>query len=162
MTDPTQDNLALAALEMSEEIAPELTQLTAQQLDEKLQELRDLDDKYKEASKIAEDIQKDLASKKASFLNILDALERTSYLLPGVGRVTKVTERRYKLPESPADKEKVFKYIAEQYGKEALYDYATINHQRINSFVAEEMEQGKEVPGIPAHTVNTYIKFGRK
>lgn len=141
-------------------IAPD--QLTAEALDQKLTDLRALDDKYKEMKAELDKVGDLVDARKFELLNILDALNRPNYTLPGVGMASKVTEKRYKLPEDVTARETIFKYINDNYGKEALYGYTTINAAKFNTFVNEEVAQCKSVPGVGAPTINTYVKFLRR
>lgn len=156
-----QSELAQAALQMSEEVV-EISPLTVDQLDKKLTELRELDDKYKELKGELTALGDLVDAKKYEMLNILEALDRQNYTLPGVGMASKVTEKRFKMPEDTTQREAIFKYIADTYGKEALYGYTTIHATKFNSFVNEELATGKTVPGVGAPTVDTYVKFLRR
>ena len=162
VTSMVQDtSLAAAALGlMDQEEAPD--QLTVEKLDQKLKQIRELDDQYKVAKAAATAIGNEVDKLKAEMLSILDALDRKNYTLPGVGMASKVTEKRYRLPEDTAQRQSVFAYIEQQYGTEAMLGYLTINAQKFNSFVNEEVANGKEVPHAEAPTVETYVKFLRR
>lgn len=156
-----QDELAAAALAMTEEVQ-ELTPLTVDQLDKKIIELRDLDDKYKELKLELTQLGDLVDAKKHELLNILDALDRPNYTLPGVGMASKVTRKGFKMPEDTTKREAIFQYIATNYGKEALYGYTTIHSAKFNSFVNEEVANGKVVPGVDAPTISTTVNFLRR
>ena len=159
-TDDMPENLAEAALLLEAEQEQEAaSQITAEELDRKVEEIRRLRDDYDEKKRISNEAHALFEQKLQEMLPILEALGRNNYALGGFGTVSRVTESKYKLPEDRQLRNSVYAYINNTYGRETLDGYLTIHHDKINSFVRGEVEQGRTVPGIPAPSTETYTKF---
>lgn len=153
------EELSNLAMELEgEQSDPQYTTVTVEELNKRIEEIASLDEVYKAAKKLSNEADAKVKAKKVEFLNILEALGQNSFDAPA-GRLTKVTEKRYKLPDTVEGREQVFGYIQAQYGPEVFYMMTSINHDRFNSFVKEEMEKGSQVPGITNITVETYPQF---
>lgn len=153
------NELAQAAMDLDNEATPEIT---VSQADTLLVQLRDLRTLYDEAKANASEIYKEVEAKEMELLNVLDALDRDSYSLPGIGVATKVLDKSFKMPESPLNRELLFKYINDKYGKDVLYKYTTIHHAALNSFIKEEIKNGSQVPGMDVPTPTSYLRFTKR
>jgi hypothetical protein len=154
-------SLADLASEMMDSPKEQLAEVSVQELNLRLEEIASLDAEHKRLDKEATEAYKKVQSKKIEFLNILEALGQDSYEGP-VGRLTRAVRRNFKMPDSPELREAVFKYINETYGKAELYSMTTIHHAKFNSFVNQEREAGKQVPGISEPTIEIYPQFRGK
>lgn len=75
-----------------------------------------------------------------------------------------LTERlSYSMPKDMNDKLLVLKHF-ESKGKEVYYDYVTINHAKLNTFIDQEMEFAAQrgdtdfsIPGLGKPTVTEYV-----
>ena len=156
------DELAQAAMELDSAEEQAQSQMTVEELDQKLQQLREMDNNYKEKKKISDEAHAELAKAKVEMMGYLEALGRNSYALPGIGIATMVTENKYKMPADTESREALFKYIRDNYDKNVLYSMTSIHHDNLNTFIKQEQEQGRTVPGLSTPTTNTYVKFTKR
>lgn len=151
--------LASLAMALDEQPA-ETTTITVDQLNKLIETIALLKEQYDEAKKLSNEAHAKVEAKKMEVMNILDALGQKSFNAP-FGTITCVTEKRYKLPSEITGKEEVFEYIREKHGEEVYFEMLTINHDKFNSFVKAEVEEGASVPGVGAVSVETYPKFSK-
>lgn len=120
-----------------------------------LKEKRDAYDRAAEAKTLAHN---ELEAMEALVLNTLRANKRTSYSVQGIGTAYIIEKEVYRTPKTNEDKIKLFNYIKEKYGSEALMSMTSIVHQTLNSWANKESESGvMSIPGLEAPTMTETV-----
>lgn len=79
-------------------------------------------------------------------------------------RITIVSKLQVTTPKSPEDKQKFFEWLKLKHGEEAMWAYATVNHNSLNSLYNTEAEEAKvrgemiSVDGIEAPTIRKTLQ----
>ena len=129
-----------------------------------VQKLKEKRDAHKEAKEAAAKIYKDLEEAEKEVLNALKASGKNKYELEGVGLVYIAHKTTYTTPKTNEDKTKLFNYIKDKHGPDALMSLVSINHQSLNSWANKETENDPllEIPGLEAPTAAEILNFRSK
>jgi len=147
--------------EFENESAVEADSLTLTQLDEYIKKLIDLRTEYDEAKKKASEVNALVEEQEAFVLGILTKLNRNSYDAEGIAKVTKCMSVTYKVPKEPGSKKELFNYIKDKYGPDNLMAMVSINHQTLNSWAKQELQEVSTIPGLELPTSMEYIQVRR-
>lgn len=140
------------------------TDITVQELNNKIARIAELRAKEQEASLAKKVITEELESEEASMIEALNALEMTSHKGPA-GGVSISHRTSVKTPKTLEAKNKLFDYLRAK----GLFDtMVSVNSQTLNSFYKAEMEQAIEagnsefqIPGLDEVTVSQTLSFRR-
>jgi len=117
------------------------------------------------ASATLDRITKEYTALSNEILKMMESLDLEKQHVPGFGTVSRQENWSVKVPKTPDEKTRVFDYIREKYGQDALMGYVTINSNSLNAFYKQEFELAKErkdvrwkLPGIEEPSV--YFKLG--
>jgi len=121
---------------------------------------------YDEKKKELEEFQLKKKSQEAILLDLLDRAKKSKYYIDGMGTAYIINKLTVKTPKTVEDKQKLFNYIRDRFGPDALVDYQSINSARLNSFFNEQKtlaaEKGIadfEMPGLEAPKSMTTLGF---
>lgn len=146
--------------EASEEALP--SDISVQELDEHIQKLLTLRADYEAKKKDATEANKLCEEQENFIMGILEKLNRTSYEVDGVGKVIKVTQTVYKVPKDISEKKALFDYIKQKYGGDVLMNMVSINHQTLNGWAKQEIQETSKIPGLELPTLQEYLQVRRK
>lgn len=122
---------------------------TVEQMNWKLQKIRDLRAKESELSMQKKQVADELAIEEADMMQMLQELGMKSYRGPA-GMATLTIKSSVRTPKSPQDREAFFSYLKDK----GLYDdMISVNSVTLNSYYKnlqkEYEERGEEMPKIP-------------
>jgi hypothetical protein len=141
----------------------EPSSLTVEQLDDLIRKLRDARDEYDAKKKASSEAHAALEEVEKLVINTLQAAKKSKYELPGVALVSISHKESYTTPKTNDDKNKLFSYIKEKYGPDALMAMVGINSQTLNAWANKESEAGVMViPGLAAPTATETLSMRRK
>ena len=141
--------------------------LTTHEIDDLIKSMRDKREKYEEAKKVSSDLYKEYKEEEHRVLQALKNAEKSKYHVDGVGTVSVVARETVKVPKDLDDKRKLFQWIKEKYGDDALDSYLTIHSQSLNSFYKKELENSEQpelfsIPGLGEPTVTEETRFRKE
>lgn len=138
--------------------------LTVEQMDQLVQDLRTQKTAYDLAQEQADQIKAQFNEAKDRVLKALLALKRDNYAVDGHGLAYISRKEVYTTPKTNDDKNKLFTYIKEKYGPDALMGLVSINSQTLTSWANKETETGEVqvIPGLDQPTMIETLNFRKK
>ena len=101
--------------------------------------------------------------KREEVLKVLKANKRKNYSVEGIGAVHIAEKEVYRVPKTIEDKTKLFNYIKEQYGPDALMTMVNIHSATLTSWANSESEKGvMQIPGLEAPTMIETLNVRKK
>lgn len=144
-----------------DEKAPE--QVTLKEMDAIVQTYTQARLAYEEAKKRSNDLYAELTHYEGIMINALTSNGKTNYSVDGVGTISVVTTESYKTPKDIESKTKLFNYVKQKYGSEALLNMTNIHSATLNAWANQEAASGvMSIPGLDQPTVTESIRFRRK
>lgn len=142
--------------------APE--NLTVEQMDDMVRDLRDAKDVYDSFNEQAEEAKKAYEAKRKILLDALRTLKRDNYSVDGFGLAYISRKEVYTVPKTNDDKNKLFTYIKEKYGPDALMSMVGIHSATLTSWANKETETGDvmQIPGLEQPTMIETLNFRKK
>lgn len=136
---------------------------TLEQMDNLIQELARARATYEEKKRASTEAHDALEEVEKKVIGALKANGRSKFEAEGVG-LAYISEREvYTVPKDTGNKTKLFNYIKEKYGPDALMSMVGINYQTLNSWANKEIEAGvMQIPGLEAPTMQETLNFRRK
>ena len=126
-------------------------------------ELRDLKDEKDRLDEVLKELSARYESEKKDAINILKAHKREAYSLEGAVSVDIRSKEVYRVPQTNADKTKLFNYIKEKQGPDALMSMVSIHSATLTTWANEESSQGvMSIPGLEAPTMTETLYVRRK
>lgn len=128
--------------------------VTTAELDELVVALKAARADYDQASSVATEKHSVVKELEFKLIDLLTVAGKNSYEVDKVARVSVVSKTQVTVPKTTEQKEMLFKWIEERYGKEGMLAYQTINYQSLNSLYNKEMEAALEagetlnIPGL--------------
>lgn len=96
-------------------------------------------------------------------LKTLLANNRKNYAVEGVGAVHVSEKEVYRVPKTNEDKTKLFNYIKDTYGPDALMSMVSIHSGTLTSWANQESEKGvMQIPGLEAPTMVSTLNVRKK
>lgn len=150
--------------DLSEWMPQEKVEISLAQMDEAVAEVRKLRKEYEEKKALVSEVNSRLEEAEGKIIKMLEASGKTKYEAEGVGLVSVSIRESYKTPKTVEDKTKLFNWIKETHGPEALMGLVSINSQTLNSFAKKEIENnpGLNIPGLEVPSVSTVLSFRDK
>lgn len=134
-------------------------QMTLQQLDQLVKELKEARADYDEKAKAKTEANAKCEALENKLMDILQELGRTSYDAEGVAKITRVSKLVYRVPGSLDAKRQLYNYIQSRYGVETLTSMLSINHNTLNSWANKEREDVGIIPGLETPTSVDYLQM---
>ena len=132
----------------------DLTRLVCQYVDSRAE--------YDEAKTLSSAKHDVVEGHKTKIIEMLNEAGLKKFSVPGVGDIMKIETLTYQTPKDPADKEKLFGYIENKFGKDGFLAYASINHQTLNSLAKLLVEGGETaIPGLGLPKSEPTLRFNR-
>jgi hypothetical protein len=132
------------------------------EMDQLIQELQEARAKYEELKRISTEAYHQLEEVERKVIGALTYNNRTKYQVEGIGTVYLSHKETWSVPKSVDDKRKLFKYIADKHGVDALDAMLSIHHVTLNSFAKKETESGQmQIPGLAEPTATVTLNFRR-
>lgn len=145
------------------------TDVSTQTFDEAIQKLVAMKAEYAAKKKEADGAYADMKDAEGVVLELLAKSKKSKYFVDGVGTAYVINKYSVTTPKTVTEKEQLFKYIAEKYGKDTLDDYLSINSQRLNSFYNKEVELAQNegradfrLPGVGEPQLMQSLGFRKK
>jgi len=139
------------------------TTVSLEQMNELVIKLRAARDEYDEKKKIATEAYNALEEIEKLVINTLQAAKMNKYEVAGVALVSVLHKESYTTPKTNDDKNKLFTYIKEKYGPDALMSMVNINSQTLNAWAQRESDSGvMQIPGLAAPTATETLSLRRK
>lgn len=134
---------------------------TLAELDEKVLELLRLEEEYEAASEAKKVADQNCKRAEGEFMALLSRIGRTSYDAEGLAKVTRCMRLSYKTPKDAESKERLFLYIRDKYGGDALLGLTSINAATLNSWANAEMQSPdvSAIPGLEEPTSTEYLQI---
>jgi len=116
---------------------------------------------YEKAKEESSKKYHELEEAESQVRNALQATGKNKYFVDGIGTVSLTIKSSFQTPKTGEDKTKLFEYIRETHGEEALLNYLSIHSASLNSFANRELESDptKQIPGLNTPTVTTELRF---
>lgn len=140
--------------------------ISVKDLDNLIFEYLDAEKNYEEAKKISNEKYRVLCELEERLIETMTAANKRKYFLKDVGTVSVVTKYTVQTPKTIEEKEKFTNYLREKYGQEVFLDYFSVNHNKLNAFYNQEVEQALregngnfQLPGIEAPTHRQYLSI---
>lgn len=155
---------------MSEQILDQWDQadqpetITVEAMDQLIQDLRTSKVAYEAAQEEADIIKKEFTEAKDKVMKALLTLKRDSYAVDGHGLAYISRKEVYTVPKTNEDKNKLFTYIKEKYGPDALMSMVGIHSATLTSWANKETETGEvqAIPGLDQPTMIETLNFRKK
>lgn len=138
--------------------------LTVEAMDQLVQDLRRSKDLYEEAQEQADELKKQFNADKDKLMKALLATKRDNYAVDGHGLAYIARKEVYTVPKTNEDKNKLFTYIKEKYGPDALMSMVGIHSATLTSWANKETETGEvqTIPGLEQPTMIETLNFRKK
>jgi len=150
-------------LEQWEQVDSSAAQINVEDLDEMVRKLRALRDEYEAKKKLSSEAHDAYEQQEALVINTLQSLKKSKYELEGVATVSISHRESYTTPKTIDDKNKLFTYIKEKYGPDALMTMVSINSQSLNAWANKESDTGvMQIPGLGAPVATETLSLRRK
>lgn len=130
-----------------------------------VEKLRETKNKYSESKKLADADYEAFKDAEATVLSMLEEAKLDTYIVKGIGRVTKVSQLSVQVPKTPEEKQAFLNWIKERMGDDGYWAYTTINSQSLNSLYknlsAEYASRGEvlEIDGLQPATSFAKLSF---
>lgn len=151
------------SLEEFADIVPEnqKVEVSTEAMDQMVSLMQQKWDKYEEQENIAKELKKDYLAQEKLVLDTLVAIGKQKWQVEGLGTASILNRQSFTTPKTIEDKEALFGYITQKYGKETLWGYIGINSQTLNAFAKKELEidPALSIPGLTSPTVSQSIGF---
>ena len=120
-----------------------------------------------ESERVAKEHNKKLEMLYSKMLSILDRFGRTSYEVPGLGKLTSVERSFVGLPKTPEAKEEFYSYLRD---KGIFDELISVNSNTLNAFYKKELEIAREegrafgfkIPGISEPSTSMTLRIQKK
>ena len=146
-----------------DEASTEQEGVTLEAMDGLIRELRAKRDEYDEKKAASSAAYKELEEIEARVINALAANKRSKYEVEGVASVSVSHKESYTTPKTNENKQKLFDYIKQAHGPQALMSMVSINSMTLNAWANKESEAGVMViPGLEAPTATETLSVRRK
>ena len=138
--------------------------LTVEQMDELIRRLRELKETKEAHEETLKEVSAQYEAQRKLILDALKTLKRDNYSLDGAGLVYINRKEVYTVPKANEDKTKLFNYIKDKYGPDALMSMVGIHSATLNSWANKETDTGEvmEIPGLDQPTMIETINFRKK
>lgn len=138
-------------------------ELSVEQMDTMVRQLKEARQVYEEAKKKSSEAYSALEKVETQIVNALKASGKSKYFVDGVGTVSWYVKESFTTPKVNEDKTKLFNYIKEKYGADVLMSMVSIHSATLNSFANKETEGGvMEIPGLSAPTGSEILSFRKE
>ena len=144
--------------------AEERPQLTLQEMDDLVIQLRNKRDAYERAKDASNEAHDEYEKQRKVVIDALKSQARTNYSVAGVAQVVLKTKEVYKVPPGTEQKRLLFNYIRGKYGDESLMSMLSINHASLNSWANKETEDGTvmTIPGLEQPTMDETLSITKR
>jgi hypothetical protein len=119
-------------------------EVTVQELDELVKELRAAREEYNIAKAISSEKNDVCEEIEGKLINLLTIAGKSSYELDKVARVTIVNRTSVTTPKTIEEKEILFAFLEKKFGKEGLMAYLSVNSATLNSLYNKELSESIE------------------
>lgn len=131
-------------------------------MDQLIKQLHEARAKYEELKKISTEAYHQLEEVERKVIGALSHNNRTKYQVEGIGMVYLSHKEVWSVPKTVEDKRRLFSYISDKHGADALDAMLSIHHATLNSFANKETESGQmQIPGLAEPTSTTTLNFRR-
>lgn len=139
------------------------TSTTLEQMDALIVELKRLQAEAEAAQEKADAVKAEYNEQRELVLKTLVANNRKNYTVEGVGAVHISEKEVYRVPKTNEDKTKLFNYIKDTYGPDALMSMVSIHSGTLTSWANQESEKGvMQIPGLEAPTMVSTLNVRKK
>lgn len=135
-----------------------MEQLTVTEMDERLEEIRKIQEEYKAAKEVSNALDARLKDLKYSFAKSLEAMDRTSYASEKYSFSWR-KETKYALPEMGIERDAFFGYLRDTGVIDSLM---TVNSNTLNSWAKQELKNVEHVPGLVTKPETIAFSFRKK
>lgn len=138
-------------------------EVSIRDLEDTITKLADARQDYDLAKTIAAEKNKVVEELEGKLIEMLEQAGKDVYV-GDRARVTVVSKLQVTTPKSPEDKQKFFEWLKNKHGEEAMWAYATVNHNSLNSLYNKEVEEAQVkgslamVDGIEPPTVRKTLQ----
>lgn len=154
MSDHTEaDRLAAEPDPWAEVEEANATPLNFQDMDAMAVQMKNLENDYLDKKRISSEAWHKYQEQRDKVLSALRAANKKKYHVEGLGTLSVVTKKKYKLPKDLEAKKQVLDWLG-QFGEEVFVDKVTVNHNTFNSFCNQEVEAAEsrgevlDIPGV--------------
>lgn len=140
--------------------------ISQEDFDQAVREYAEARDKVADMETQLKPLKAEKTEKENKVLAMLAATKKEKYHVADVGLVFTATRTSVTTPKNIEDKQKLFDYIEEKYGRETLMDYLSVNSQRLNSFFKQEDDLATQdgiadfkLPGVGDPASFTQLRF---
>lgn len=130
-------------------------------MDALITQLREAKALSDEAQEQADILKKQYDTHRKTVLDALNTLKRKDYKVAGAGLVYISQKEVYTVPKTNEDKNKLFTYIKDKYGPDALMSMVGIHSATLTSWANKETETGEvqSIPGLEQPTMIETLNF---
>lgn len=146
---------------LNEFTANESKEISLTQMDDLVKLYKEARDIHTQKKAIADQAREEMEAIEKKLLHVLEETGKSSYIVNGVGLVSVVHKETVRVPQGE-DKFKFFAWIENNYGKDGLEKYMTVNSQSLNSLFKLVREEGKTIDGLGEPSVQTTLSFRKK
>lgn len=143
-------------------------EVTTQELDSLVKELKLARDDYDQAKTISNDKNRIVDELERKLIELMSIADKNSYEVDGVARVSVVTKSQVTTPKTIEQKKEFFEWIRSKLGEDGLLAYLNVNYQSLNSLYNSEMklaiEKGEDfvVPGLDLPSISRTLSMRSK
>jgi hypothetical protein len=116
-------------------------ELTIEEMDRYVKNLRELKDKYAEASAISKTLYAEVKEQEQKIIDNLKAAGKKRYILEGVGQISLTDGLSVQTPKTPEQKQAFFNWLREEMGEDGYLTYASVNSSSLNSLYKQKVEE---------------------
>jgi translation initiation factor 2 alpha subunit (eIF-2alpha) len=146
----------------------EKKQVTVEELDQAVLELKKARDAYDIQKALASELNAEVEKREQILVDLLEASGKSKYELEGVASISMVTRSSIQTPKDLEDKQAFFNWLEEQYGTEGRLAYTSVNSQTLNSLYStlfkEASDKGEEliIPGLGQPSISKQLRVTSK
>lgn len=152
-------------IQLTMEELMETKEVSTKTLDTEIAELSKLRETYQGMKSEASAAHLRLKEQETKVLNLLDIADKKSYKVDGLGTVSKIEKLAVTTPKTTDAKRDFFSWIRETMGEDAVWAYASVNSNTLNSLYNTQTEEYAErgetldIKGIDMPTTRTTLSF---
>lgn len=139
--------------------------VTTKQLDEQIEHLSMLRDRYQGMKSEASAAHLDMKNQEDRVMSMLEVADKKSYKVDGLCTVTRIDKLAVTTPKTTDAKMAFFKWIETKLGIDAMWAYTSVNSKTLNSLYNTQAEEYAErgevldIGGIELPTTRTTLSF---
>ncbi len=116
-------------------------EISLAEMDQMITTLRELKDKYAEASAVSKSLFKEVKEAEHRIVSVMEKAGKKRYILEGVGQISLEKGMSVQTPKTPEQKQAFFNWLKEEMGEDGYLTYASVNSASLNKLYKDKVEE---------------------